>query len=231
MVVPRTATIDRVSDEQRQIGKIADLALGYQGGIKAFKKMARAYGLKITDEQAEQVKLAWRAAHPHIEHFWWSLEAAARACVLERPGQVFRVQCVEFKRNNRAMALRLPSGRKLLYWEPCLKETETPWGELRNQVHYWSQNTMNRCWTQFTAYGGLFVENLTQAIARDLMADALLRLDRAGFQPILSIHDEAICQTDAPASALAEIMRTPPPWASGLPLATKVIAGSRYEKG
>ena len=98
-------------------------------------------------------------------------------------------------------------------------------------MHYHSQNTLNRRWEQFTAYGGLFCENLTQAIARDLMADALLRLDQAGFHPILSIHDEALCQTDAPASAIAEIMHTPPPWASGLPLAAKVTAGSRYEKG
>ncbi len=90
---------------------------------------------------------------------------------------------------------------------------------------------MTRRWEQFAAYGGLFCENLTQAIARDLMADALLRLDQAGFHPVLCVHDEAICETDAPTNAIAEIMRTPPPWARGLPLAVKVVAGSRYEKG
>ncbi len=220
---------DQITDPQRQVGKVADLALGYAGGQKAFRKMARSYGLQITDDQAEQVKLAWRAAHPHIQHFWWALDAAARECVLARPGQAFRVRCVEFKRDNHVLTLRLPSGRKLVYWEPRLKEVETPWGEMRNAVHYHSLNTMTRKWEEFTAYGGLFTENLVQAISRDLMADALLRLDKAGFHPVLTVHDEAVCESTASANDVAEIMRTA--WASGLPLAVKVVTGPRYEKG
>ena len=122
---------DHITAEQRQIGKVADLALGYQGGAKAFRSMAKNFGLKIPTKQAEEVKFAWRAAHPNIQYFWDSLEAAAYECVSQRPGEIFPVGRIQFRRNNAAMAMRLPSGRKLLYWSPSLKQVETPWGELR----------------------------------------------------------------------------------------------------
>jgi len=223
--------LDQVTKAQRQIGKIATLALGYQGGKRAFRKMARNYGLEIDGDQAEQIKLAWRASHPHIEYFWRLLESAARQCVLERPGQVFKVRDVTFKRNQHVMTLRLPSGRALYYWRPHLRETETPWGEKRNAVHAYGQNSTTHQWELFAIYGGLLAANVVQAIARDIMADALVQLEVAGLRPVLCVHDEVVLETTQPAATVAEIMRTPPVWARGLPLAVKVISGPRYSKG
>jgi DNA polymerase bacteriophage-type len=221
-----------ITASQRQIGKVADLALGYQGGSRAFKSMAKNFGLKIPTAQAEEIKHAWRAAHPHIEHFWWRLDDAARECLIQSPGATFNVGKLQFKRSEHAMRLRLPSGRSLIYWYPSLKEAETPWGELRIQPHYYGQDAVTRQWVEFKAYGGLLAENVTQATARDLLADALVRLDAAGLNPVLTIHDEVICETEAAnARAVTDILLTLPAWADGLPVAVDTTAAIRYMKG
>jgi DNA polymerase bacteriophage-type len=136
--------VEAVTKDQRQIGKTADLALGYQGGAKAFRSMAKNFGLQITDEQAEVVKQAWRTAHPYITAFWHNLDAAACECLVQPPGPTFTVGRIAFRRNKNAMVMRLPSGRSLVYWYPSLKEAEMPWGEMRTQMHYWSQDAMTR---------------------------------------------------------------------------------------
>ena len=199
--------------------------------MRAFKKMAKTLGLKITDSEAEAVKIAWREAHPRIVRFWYALESAAYNCVAEPPGRVFTVDRVSFTRSNRTLKLRLPSGRQLVYWSPSIQPMETPWGEMRPQVRFWSQNSMTRKWEKFALYGGLISENITQAAARDVLVDAFIRLDAAGLNPILSVHDEVICETDASADAVREIMQTPPEWARDLPLAVEVTVSPRYQKG
>ncbi len=217
-----------ITPEQRQIGKVGDLALGYGGGWRAFRSMAKNFNVKKTTAEAEAIKYAWRAAHPAIEQFWRDLNAAATECIAQRPGEVFTVGRVAFQRTARVMKLRLPSGRRLTYWNPSLQYDEK-WG---NQVHCFGQDALTRQWVEFKAYGGLFAENVTQATSRDLLADALVRLDAAGLNPVLTVHDEAICETDAAnVGAVTAIMMQAPAWASGLPIAVDVNAGPRYLKG
>ena len=210
---------DQIAREQRQIGKVADLALGYQGGARAFKSMAKNFGLKIPTSQAEEIKHAWRAAHPYIGNFWHQLEATAEHCISQPAGEVFPVGRIQVRRNERAMTLQLPSGRRLVYWSPSLKPREAPWGEICHQLHYFGQNAVTRQWDEFAAYGGLLTENVVQATARDILADALIRLDDASLNPVLLVHDEVVCETDASAiGAYRKIMQTHPAWADGLPL-------------
>ena len=130
------------------------------------------------------------------------------------------------------MSVRLPSGRKLTYWRPSLKAQRNPGGgEMRLQPHCFGQNNLTQRWEDGALYGGLLTENVVQATARDLLADALLRLDAAGFNPILTVHDEIVCQTPtAPASAIASLMNAVPNWALGLPSAATVVATCRYTK-
>ena len=218
-----------VTPAQRAIGKTADLALGYQGGRRAFVSMARNFGLKITGERAEEVKIAWRDAHPYIQHFWWRLDAAMRECIVQPPGETFSVGRLAFRRNSHAVMLHLPSGRQLFYWQPSMKlGAEAKWGE---QAHCWGLDSLTRRWTEYTTYGGMLAENVTQAAARDLLAAALVQLDAAGLHPVLCVHDEAICETASEnIAAVTRIMTSLPPWAEGLPVAVDVGAGPRYLK-
>ena len=99
------------------------------------------------------------------------------------------------------------------------------------QPHYWSQDAVTRQWVEFKGYGGLFAENATQAVARDLLADALVRLDAAGLSPVLLVHDETVCEIGADAiPAVTEIMQHPPAWAEGLPVTIDIDAATRYLK-
>jgi DNA polymerase len=219
-----------ITKPQRFIGKTADLALGYQGGQRAFRKLARTFGVKISAEKAEKVKLAWRAAHPYIVQFWHDLEAAAFEIVRREPGLTISVGRISITRDKRRLYIKLPSGRRLVYWDAAIKPTKKPWDEVMPSVTYWAENSLTHQWAEFAAYGGLYTENIVQATARDLLADAMLRLDAAGLRPILSVHDEVVLETPHVIEKATEIMTSPPSWAADLPLAAKLFRGLRYMK-
>src|SRR5262249_44822583 len=114
-----------VSGEQRRIGKIAALALGYAGGVPAFSKIARNYAVVLDEDTVKEIRDAWRAANPHVTQFWQNLNDAAIECVSRSPGSPVTVpggHGIQFQRDNRKMTMRLPSSRKLIYWEPVLKQ-------------------------------------------------------------------------------------------------------------
>lgn len=232
-VSPEDATKD-----QRQIGKVATLALGYQGGVGAFQTMAKGYGVLVDDARAEEIKLAWRAAHYHIAQFWRELETTAADCVMRPPLLTFKVgrHGLQFRRTSQAMTLRLPSGRSLVYWNPELRRVKTHWGEWKWAVVYRAQDAMKNRWSEHHAYGGLWCENIVQATARDIMAEAMLRLRHNDFKPVLTVHDEVVAEVSnhMPANhtalAMREIMEQPPPWATGLPIAVETSAATRYIK-
>ena len=244
-----------VSKAQRQShGKVSELALGFQGGVAAFLAMAKAYGVRIAPADAEEIKVGWRATNREIVGLWHGLNYAAIECMESAPGDVIEVWAwdhegdyrwfrvhktpLTFMRTKAALSLRLPSGRRLLYWSAKLRDVPTPWG-YRPAVIYRGEDSVTKRWAEFTGYGGLYCENAVQATARDLMADALLKLDDAGLRPLLTVHDEAVCllprmiyPTAADAAAAVEsIMRNTPDWAQGLPVAADASAADRYVKG
>lgn len=220
----------------RQIGKVAELALGYQGGVGAFKTMAVNYGVEVSDERADEIKNAWRDAHPAIVQFWRHLESAAIAAT--QGGGVHRARGIAFRRAGSFLWCQLPSGRVLCYPYPKAVSKEMPWSTpekpaFRPALTYKAVNGVTRKWETCDTYGGSLAENVTQAVARDLLAHAMKLLDAEGYATVLHVHDEIV--VEAPKRALsvdkmAKLMCTLPSWATGLPVAAAGWAGNRYRK-
>lgn len=230
--------IDKVSKDERQIGKVAVLALGFGGGVGAFQSMARVYGVQVADVAADGIKANWRRAHLAIVKYWNSLETAAIDAVdLDHGAECSagpKDRAVKFRKDGSFLWCKLPSGRVLCYPYPVTRATETPWGEKRYALHFHAVNIANQ-WEETSTYGGSLAENVTQAVARDLLADAMLRLEEAGFPVVMHVHDEIVVEVpeSAPEDTLARIeaiVSTPPAWANDLPLAAEGWRGFRYRK-
>ncbi len=222
----------------RQVGKVMELALGFQGGVGAFQQMAKTYNVVVSDAQADQLKNAWRGIHPAVVQFWYDLEQASMDAMYGN-GQPFSAGApgrqVTFKQSGSFLWCRLPSGRVLCYPYPKVKAIETPWGEMKPQIHYMTVDGVSNKWTETHTYGGKLAENVTQAVARDLLAAAMLRVEAAGCPIVLHVHDEIVgeIKETTPARAIDEfkrLMAETPPWASGLPVAVEAFRRRRYGK-
>ena len=234
--------VTKVTKDQRQIGKVATLALGYGGGVGAFQAMARGYGVVVPDAEAEAIKTAWRQGHPNIVRYWYELEQRAIEASYGCDSPVWR------KRGS-FLWCRLPSGRVLCYPYPEIRTVSTPWGSDKDALTYMTvvddntrrkgkilQDTAaNGNWQRISTYGGSLAENVTQAVARDLLRDAMFRLEAAGYPVIMHVHDEAVVEVptscdDRTLSQIEELMAETPAWAKGLPLAAEGWRGTRYRK-
>ncbi|MDP3939790.1 MAG: DNA polymerase [Deltaproteobacteria bacterium] len=227
-----------VTSEQRQVGKVMELALGYQGGVGAFQMMAKGYNVAVPDAQAEEFKLRWREVHPAVVNYWYALEAAAIDAVLH-PGVVTTAgpaECeVKFRVKGSFLWCKLPSGRNLCYPYPKMKPRETPWGEMKDQIHYMTVDGQSNKWVETHTYGGKLSENITQAISRDILAHAMNELEKRHYDIVLHVHDEVVVEVpeDAKPSTMenvARIMELVPEWAFGFPIKVKAWRGVRYRK-
>lgn len=231
--------VSDVTKDQRQIGKVSELACGYQGGVGAFQTMAHTYGVKVPDKQAEGIVKAWRIANPSIKAYWRDLEDACFEAV-SNPGTLHTVRNVKFKVVGSFLWLQLPSGRALCYCYPHIAWKEMPWvdeetGRPVNKqvVAYKGVNSYTRKWETIYTYGGKLAENITQAVARDVMAEAMVRVENAGYPVILTVHDEVVCEPKADfgsAEEFEKLMVELPEWAAGLPVAAEAWQGERYRK-
>lgn len=220
----------------RQRGKVAELALGYQGGVPAMRQMDTGKLLAdLSDEEIKDIVDKWRNTNPKIRNLWYSFNDAAIRVI--QNGGSLRVRCCTFAREcdcirgTTCMTISLPSGRKLYYVEPAVGENR--WGG--PSITYMGVNDKNK-WGRIETYGGKLVENVVQAIARDCLAQAIEHLEAAGLPVVFHIHDEVVIDTaafdtnDAMLDKVVKIMSTPIPWAEGLPLGADGWVGEFFKK-
>ena len=221
--------------KERQLGKCTILGAGFQMGASRFVDAAALYGVVIDEDFSKGVINAYRAKYPKVKALWYDMEQAA-VDALHRDNEGIPVECgkVEWLLDGRFLYCILPSGRRLAYPSPQLSPRKTPWGETRMQLSYMGVDAHTRQWKRAVTYGGMLVENVTQAVARDVLAEALTRLEATGrYHPVLSVHDEIISESSSKQSSVAAyeaIVTKNPGWANGLPIACEGWRGTRYRK-
>lgn len=172
----------------------------------------------------ESMKRGWRHGHSEVVAWWKEVEDAAFAAI-SNPGETFTARKVKLRRDGTWLRIQLPSGRYLCY--PGIRIED-------GKITFMGTNQYSRAWRRVDTYSGKLVENICQATARDVLASSMQAAEDAGYQIVLSVHDELICETpDSPefnAKDLARIMSTNPSWAEGLPLAAAGFETYRYRK-
>lgn len=231
--VPVTA----VTADQRQLGKAAVLGCGFGMGAAKFFVTCKNWRLDVSEELAARAVKTYRQKHRPVTTFWKDVERATLDAVTF-PGKTFTAGRVQFFKVGRVLFCRLPSGRRLSYFDPVIK-TENALDLYgikgfsgKPRLTYYCVNGITRKWASEETYGGALVENVTQAVARDLMAWAMVALDQAGFSIVLSVHDEVLVEEkdDKRFSEFLAIMSKPPEWADGLPVKATGWCGPRYCK-
>ena len=206
----------------RQKGKQATLSCGYGGGVSALKAM----GAKMPEEEMQPLVDAWRAANPNIVAFWSALDRAARTVIRRKTSA--HVGKVTLYWQDDKMFMRLPSGRNLCYQSPHF--TENGFGS--DAIGYYAPNAAGQMVVQET-FGGKLAENATQAIARDILAHALLTLEKNGYPVVFHVHDEAVIEKPTGQGSLEEacrLMAIAPDWAKDLPLRADGYECAYYRK-
>lgn len=218
--------------ELRQKGKVAELALGYQGASGALIAMG-ALKMGLSEEDLPEIVQRWRQSNKRIVDLWYSIENAALEVM--RTGQPAGVKGLilareaDYRSGQDFMTVKLPSGRKLFYCRPVIQENERG----REALYYSGINQETKKWELVPTYGGKLVENIVQAIARDCLAESLVRLNNAGYQTVMHIHDECVLdvpEDKADLEAACNIMGQPISWAPGLPLRADGFVSNYYKK-
>jgi len=257
-----------ITKNERFIGKISELACGYGGGAKAFKLMAKNYGVDIPHKEAEIIKQQWRANNKFITQFWYDIEQCAREAVQGKG--THRVKRIQFALANNFLQCKLPSGRRLYYYRPSIKDKEIlmfktpevggvpemtylyspteykskksfyahaknagvePYTFTATHIEFWGMNSTTRKFCKMETYGGKLVENITQAVARDIMAESMLLLEQEGFEIVLTVHDEIISEVEnGTVEKFKEIMERPPTWGEEIPIEVEAYEATRYRK-
>lgn len=209
----------------RQKGKISELACGYGGGVGALKAMG-ALEMGVEEDELQGLIDNWRTANPRIVNFWWEVDKAAITAVKERTKT--RTHGIIFTYQSGMLFVTLPSGRNLVYVKPKLMLNKFG----REGLTYEGIGATKK-WERIETYGPKIVENIVQATSRDLLADAMIRLDQAGFAIVAHVHDEVICEVPEGESSVEEIcsfMSKGPKWAQGLPLTADGYECEFYQK-
>jgi DNA polymerase len=222
----------REMGQERFIGKVATLSLGYGGGKIAFQKMCTQYGLKLEESRCESIKNDWRRTNASIVEFWKVVQKAAIQAVQNDGTKVPAGRCTFMRREN-FLWCQLPSGRTICYPFPEIRKQETPWGDMVNTLTYMGTNPINRKWERISTYGGKLVENITQGAAACVLREAMLRLEEKWFIVVMHVHDEVVVESPIHCETLKdmiEIMTVVPEWAEGLPIDADGWRGKRYRK-
>jgi len=209
----------------RQKGKIAELALGYGGSVGALVSMG-AVKMGLSEEELPELVSQWRGANPHITDFWRKVDVAALKAVKEKT--TVQMHMLTFEYRGGILFVHLPSGRKLSYVKPRIELNRFG----HESITYEGVGESKK-WTRIETYGAKIVENIVQAVSRDILAEAMLRLEKAGFDIVMHVHDEVVLEVPDGVSSVDEInemMAVNPSWAVGLPLKAAGFESAFYKK-
>ena len=223
--------------ELRQRGKVAELALGYQGGVGAMRQMDVGHQLDdLSDDEVKDIVTRWRETNKRIRDLWYALDNAAVKVITEGGtvglNNLIIAREFDYNQGTDCMTITLPSGRKLYYVSPGISENQ--WGN--PSISYMGMDQKTKRWKRIETYGGKLVENCVQAIARDCLAYAIDNLEAAGLPVIFHVHDEVVIDVapwaddDTMLKTVCDIMRQPAPWADGLPLNAEGWVGHYFKK-
>lgn len=226
--------IKGVHDAERQMGKQTILGLGFQMGWKKFIDTCAKYGIFLEPEFAQNVVNLYRKKYWRVAKMWSDQEKAAIEAV--RSKRTIRCGRIQWRVVDRFLYCKLPSGRLLAYPDPIIGKKPLPWdaSKLVDVLTFMGVDTYTKKWVRQETYGGTLVENIVQATARDLMADAMLRCEETGvYDVVLSVHDELIMEVPADQGSVKELealMSQVPEWADGCPVKAEGWQGPRYKK-
>ena len=220
---------------RKKVGKVAELASGYQGGLGAWLQFGA--GDFMTDDEIRDNVKAWRTASPNIVKFWYGLQDAATYAI-QTPGQCYEFRGITYGVRDDILYCRLLSGRMLTYHKPRLHPDKTPWGKAVLKITFdgWNSDSTKGPvgWMRRDTYGGKLCENVVQATARDILAYAMLKLDQVGYNIVLHVHDEIVAEVPSGSGSVEEfeqIMATLPGWCAHWPIkASGGWRGRRYRK-
>lgn len=234
--------VEQVTPMQRQGGKFAVLGCGFGMGAETGMEQANQppYNLNITLEQTQEIVTGYRRTYKKVKDFWYIANDAAIEAV-ERPGSVITfgpLQNLKFTKQGAYLYLILPSKRPLVYAAPKVVSRKCPWTDDEGNPVYkpaveFSGIIFGRQWGRMSLYGGLITENIVQAISRDVMCEAKLRVEAAGYPVVLTCHDEIVCEKRLGEGELEEFIRlleVVPAWATGWPIKAEGWRGRRYRK-
>ena len=225
---------EEVTPEMRQISKSAVLGCMFGQGARGLIEYADGMGVKLTPDQSEQAVRAYRESYQRVKSSWYEYERSAISAV-KVPETPVKSGRVLFKYTKGALLMQLPSGRIICWQGPKVEAQLTPWGEMRDGVTVFNQNTLTRKWGRNKLIGSSMFQSAVQATARDMLTEAMLRLEENGFEMVNTIHDEILLlaeEADAESALdrVVSIMTTPPKWAPDFPLAAEGWVGARYRK-
>ena len=213
---------DKITDEQRSIGKLCTLALGYQGHLGAFEQIAKGSGISypkgtrpklletlkkeldvnlFSEDDTEKelfrvwavpIITKWRATHPKITMLWKGIESAAIKSI--ETNSTCRYDRIVFRVCGNFLYCDLPSNRSLCYYSPSIKKTISKYGQVKDTIHFMGVDSITKRWIVQTTYGGKLTENIVQALARDVLVESMLQLEHSGYPIVMHVHDEIICE-------------------------------------
>lgn len=219
---------------KRFVGKGVILGCGYNMGGEKFKKSCSLQGQEIEQDLADQAVATYRNIHAPVVKLWKNIELAAIAAV-KNPGKKYTINRTSWYVRNGFLFCDLPSGGRLAYYGPTVRYRPTPWGETKPALYHWGTNTVTKQWEEQGTYGGKLVENVVQATSRDIMAEAMLRIEACGpWEIVLSVHDELLAERDLLKNGsnkeFISLMAEVPDWAEGCPIKVEGWEGTVYRK-
>jgi len=224
---------DEVTKAQRTIAKPTVLGAAYMLGAKGLTRYAAGMGVEMTEVEGKKYIDLYRAQYASIPELWETVTREAKRAILH-PGTECQAGRVTFVADARFLFCVLPSGRRMAYAQPKIESVEMPWGGAKDAITYMGRNQVTRQWERIATHAGKLVENMTQAVARDVLGEGLLAVDAAGLDIVMHVHDEIVCEVDDARTDALEVMQAAmarsPSWAADLPLRSSGFTSRRYRK-